>query len=53
MSRYMRVQVFHPFDTELRELKRHYGKEALSDPEFIQWLVHYVYLLLADGGLIG
>ena len=53
MPRYLRVQVFHPFDIELQKLKRHYGKDALSDGEFIRWLVHYVYLLLVDGGLIG
>jgi len=45
-TRRMCISMFHPVDFELQALKKYYGKENLSDGEFIRWLIHYLYLSL-------
>ena len=44
------IQVFHPIDLELKELKRYYGKDNLNDGEFIRWMIHNLYLAIASRG---
>jgi len=48
MPRYMRIQMFHPIDRELEELKRYYGKASWNNGDFIRWLIHQLYLSLME-----
>jgi len=42
------IQMYHPIDTEIKELKRYYGKESLNDGDFIRWVIHNLYLSLME-----
>ena len=42
--RVLRLQLYHPIDAELEELKRRYGKAGWNSGDFIRWLIHQLYL---------
>ena len=46
--RKMCIQMYHPIDIELEELKKYYGKDKWNNGDFIRWLIHNLYLSLME-----